>query len=315
MNLRQIEVFRAVMDAGSVTDAARLLHVSQPGISRMLRHLELRLGVALFQRTRGRLLATPEALALHAEIGKVYGGVKAVQDFAAGLRTGAHVVLRVATTASLGLEVVPQAVTRLLAAHPATRVALDVLTLARLAEVLLAEQADVGVSALPLDHPGLELRPVSQWRMVLVAPAGHALAAEDRAVRVREALSHPLVAFAPDTVQGRIVDGWYSRERLPRNVAVEVRTAHMACAMVACGVGVALVDDLTARACASSRLVVRPLGEAPAFPVFTVHGRHRPASLPVQRFCAALAAVLPPPEATARAGRSRGRSSPRPRRA
>lgn len=219
MNLRQIEVFRAVMDAGSVTDAARLLHVSQPGISRMLRHLELRLGVALFQRTRGRLLATPEALALHAEIGKVYGGVKAVQDFAAGLRTGAHVVLRVATTASLGLEVVPQAVTRLLAAHPATRVALDVLTLARLAEVLLAEQADVGVSALPLDHPGLELRPVSQWRMVLVAPAGHALAAEDRAVRVREALSHPLVAFAPDTRagphRGRVV--------LPRAAAAQRR--------------------------------------------------------------------------------------------
>ena len=310
MNLRQIEVFRAVMEAGSVTDAARVLHVSQPGISRMLRHLELRIGTPLFQRTRGRLVATPEALALHAEIGKVYGGVKAVQEFAAGLRSGAHVVLRIAATASLGLEVVPQAVTRLLAAHPATRVALDVLTLARLTEALLAEQADVGVSALPLDHPGLELRPLSQWRMVLVAPAGHALAAQAH-VSVGEVLSHPLVAFASNTVQGRIVDGWYARERLPRNVAVEVRSAHTACALVACGAGVALVDDLTARACVSPRLAVRPLDGGPSFPVFTVHSRHRPASLLVQRFCAALGDALPPPDATARAGRSRARPSPR----
>ena len=57
MNLRQIEVFRAVMLAGSVTDAARSLHVSQPGISRMLSHIELQLGLRLFERRKGRLLA------------------------------------------------------------------------------------------------------------------------------------------------------------------------------------------------------------------------------------------------------------------
>ena len=50
MNLRQIEVFKAVMSTGSITNAARLLHVSQPGISRLVKHLELQLGVALFER-------------------------------------------------------------------------------------------------------------------------------------------------------------------------------------------------------------------------------------------------------------------------
>ena len=59
MNLRQIEIFRAVMSAGSITGAARLLHVSQPSVSRMVRHLELQLGVALFERRNGRLFATP----------------------------------------------------------------------------------------------------------------------------------------------------------------------------------------------------------------------------------------------------------------
>jgi DNA-binding transcriptional LysR family regulator len=59
MNLRQIEVFRAVMLAGSVTDAARSLHVSQPGISRMLSHIELQLGLRLFERHKGRLRPRP----------------------------------------------------------------------------------------------------------------------------------------------------------------------------------------------------------------------------------------------------------------
>ena len=78
MNLRQIEVFRAVMLAGSVTDAARLLHVSQPGVSRMLGHIEVQLGVRLFERGRGKLRPTPEAQALYAEVEHVYRGVQRI---------------------------------------------------------------------------------------------------------------------------------------------------------------------------------------------------------------------------------------------
>ena len=65
MNLRQIEVFQAVMQTGSTVEAARLLHVSQPGISRMLAHIELQLGLTLFERRKGKLLPTPQADALY----------------------------------------------------------------------------------------------------------------------------------------------------------------------------------------------------------------------------------------------------------
>ena len=68
MNLRQIEVFRATMLTGSTADAARLLHVSQPGISRMIGHIELQLGLRLFERGKGRIKPTPEAHALYAEV-------------------------------------------------------------------------------------------------------------------------------------------------------------------------------------------------------------------------------------------------------
>ena len=68
MRLRHIEVFNAVMQTGSVSAAARLINITQPAVSRTLQHAELQLGFALFQRARGRLTPTNEALALFPRI-------------------------------------------------------------------------------------------------------------------------------------------------------------------------------------------------------------------------------------------------------
>jgi len=61
MRLRQIEVFHAIYTSGSMTNAARLLNVSQPSVSKVLAHAEQQLGYALFDRVKGKLVATPEA--------------------------------------------------------------------------------------------------------------------------------------------------------------------------------------------------------------------------------------------------------------
>lgn len=81
MNLRQLEVFRAVMLTGSVSDAARLLHVSVPAVSRLLAHTESRLGFALFERIKGRLHPTAEARRrLYQEVDQVYAGVRRISE-------------------------------------------------------------------------------------------------------------------------------------------------------------------------------------------------------------------------------------------
>lgn len=61
INLRQIEVFRAIMMTGSISGAAKLLNVSQPAISRLISYTETRVGLVLFERIKGRLYPTPEA--------------------------------------------------------------------------------------------------------------------------------------------------------------------------------------------------------------------------------------------------------------
>jgi DNA-binding transcriptional LysR family regulator len=88
MRLRHIEVFNAVMLTGSVSGAARLINVTQPAVSRILQHAELQLGFALFQRTKGRLTPTSEALTLYPHIERLFAQLDEVQRLAANLKTG-----------------------------------------------------------------------------------------------------------------------------------------------------------------------------------------------------------------------------------
>jgi DNA-binding transcriptional LysR family regulator len=162
MNLRQIEVFRAVMLAGSVTDAARSLHVSQPGISRMLSHIELQLGLRLFERRKGKLLATPEAQALFAEVEQVYRGVARIDDCAQALKDGKMLTLRVLCSPSTGLDMVPRALTALGEEFPAARIYMEVVLAKDMVKRLSAHEADVAISTLAIDDPLLTARPIGQ---------------------------------------------------------------------------------------------------------------------------------------------------------
>ncbi|RYF75321.1 MAG: LysR family transcriptional regulator, partial [Comamonadaceae bacterium] len=146
MNLRQIEVFRAVMFTGSVTDAARLLHVSQPGISRMLSHIEIQLGMALFERARGKLRPTPEATLLYAEVDQVYQGVQRVQRRAQDLKEGTGLSLRVLASPSTALELVPRAISALTLRFPTVRIYMETQLVREMVGQLVRHEADMAVS-------------------------------------------------------------------------------------------------------------------------------------------------------------------------
>jgi len=277
MNLRQIEVFRAVMVTGSTTDAARLLHVSQPGISRLVRHLEIRLGVSLFERRKGRLFATPEAHTLHTEIERVYRGVEHVQDVADHLRFGSHATLRVLSSANTALQLVPETVAKLVDSFPQSRVYFETLPTRELVKLLVAEEADVAVSSAPLDHPSLEVREIGRWSLVCALPVHHPLAIT-KTLSLAEALKERLVVYSSEAPQSNIIEAWLSEYQVDRNVAVEVRSGYAACAMAAAGVGVAFVDDLSARAHRPEGVAFVSIPRSPRFPIYTAVNVNRPPS-------------------------------------
>jgi DNA-binding transcriptional LysR family regulator len=277
MNLRQIEVFRAVMTTGSTTEAARLLHVSQPGISRLVRHLELQLGVALFERRSGRLVPTAEARELQEEIEKVYRGVQHVRDVAAHLRFGTRTTLRVLSSANTALQLVPRGIAALVDQFTTARVLFESLPTREIVKLLVTEEADVAISSAPLDHPALDIEEIGRWELLCALPAGHALLKKARP-SLAEVLAGRLVVYSPEAPQSAVIDHWIESHGVARNVAAEVRSGLAACSVAATGAAVAFVDDLSARAHRPEGLVFTSLPGSPTFPIFAVRNRHRPLS-------------------------------------
>lgn len=269
MNLRQIEVFRAVMITGSVTGAAHLLSVSQPGISRMLGHIELQLGLTLFQRLKGKLRPTPEAQTLYNQVVLVYQGVKRIEDCARELKTGGGLALRLLASPSISLEILPKAVAETTVQFPDSNIYMETQLVREIVGQLLAGDADLAIASLPVDHPLLQCKPIGKWSLCCVFHADHHFASR-RTIGPRDILNERLIAFSPDTPQGKALRQWSAEVNLPIDSKIEVRSGQVACALAASGSGVSVVDTLTAHAWRHPNLAFRPITKAPTFNAYEI---------------------------------------------
>jgi DNA-binding transcriptional LysR family regulator len=153
MRLRHIEVFNAIMLTGSVSAAARLINITQPAVSRTLQHAEIQLGFALFQRAKGRLTPTTEALTLFPHIERLFAQLDEVQRLATSLRGGQVAgELRIVSVLALSYDILPR---RWPASRRSTRtsVSVEALHSPQIASSLMLQEADVGFVFSTLSHP------------------------------------------------------------------------------------------------------------------------------------------------------------------
>lgn len=244
MNLRQIEVFRAVMLTGSISGASKLLYVSQPAISRLMSHTEQRLGLELFRRTKGRLYPTPEARRLLGEVNAVYEGIERVNEIAEDLAANRTGSLRLTCSPNLGQTVLPRAIARFRAAHPAVRVVVRTQIPGNMLRALLSGQVDLAVSNMPLVHPNLEASLLVKNGIVALVPADHRLATRSW-VRPAELVGEDLIGYGPDVPFGLLIHEMFGSEGNQPDMRVQVEQAHVARALAQAGAGIALVDAMT----------------------------------------------------------------------
>lgn len=283
LNLRQIEVFRAIMQAGSISRAARLLNVSQPAVSRLLAYTEQRLGLKLFERIKGRLYPTPEAKRLFVEVNHVYQGVQRVNEVAQDLIEHGMGHLRVACVPSLGQGLLPHAIARYLQSYPDVKVSLLTMRPHVLVNALLTQQADLALVFLTDSHPSIESTPLYQNRMVAALPANHPLTARN-IVSLADLAATSFIGYSADTQIGQFMRQLFADEGLTLRPTVEVQQVDIACAMVQSGIGVALIDELTPLAPVWTRVVVRPIAHTVDAPVSIVRATFEPISRLGQSF-------------------------------
>lgn len=283
MNLRQLELLRAVIRCDTTVGAARELGLSQPAVSNAIKHLESQLGFPLFERINNRLFPTEEARALYADSEPIFSMHAALEAKVQDLRENKAGQIRIIATPPLGYGIIPTALQRFLAKRPKVRVSFDV---RRLEDV--TENVETGVSELGFvlgigDHPALLTEPVYEGRMVCVVKSGHPLA-KKRAIRPADLRAEPFIALERGTKLGTTVRQAFEAVGEPFRFAVEVRYCHAACVLAASGIGVAVVDPFSPAASGKSSLVVLPFEPKTPVSAYVVRSRTRPLSRLAEEF-------------------------------
>jgi DNA-binding transcriptional LysR family regulator len=278
VNVRQLEVFHAVMRAESVSDAARLLGVSQPAVTKSLRLLEQDLGFALFRRVGGRIFPGAAAEALLPEVARIERDVEAVAELARRLRDGQAGRLQVVSASSLAERVLPQALGLLRRERPGVHVELLALPSRAVVDRVAERRADLGFVYDPTDNPQVESRDILEAEVVCAVPRRHALAR--RPVLGPADLSGvPLVTYGGDTRIGGALRRVMREAGILQEPEVTTNSTRLALQLVAEGGGVAVVDPFLFGRAGVPGLVAVRFQPAISLRVRVIRSYERPRSL------------------------------------
>ena len=263
MNLHQFRfVQEAVRRQLNLTETAKALHTSQPGISKAILELEEELGIDIFARYGKRLKRVTEpgeqVLKSVEIIMREVANLRRIGDEYSKQDTG---TLSIATTHTQARYFLPRPVAQLRQRYPKVQVVLHQGMPEQVAQMLLDDVAEIGLATEALGaHPGLITLPCYEWQHVLVVPAGHSLAGVERPT-LEQLAAHTLVLYHRTVTGRKRIDEAFSRARLEPVVALEAIDSDVIKTYVRLGLGVGIVaEQAMSGEPADADLAWRPLG-------------------------------------------------------
>lgn len=247
MNLHQFRfVVEAVRRGLNLTETARALHTSQPGVSKAILELEQELGIDLFVRHGKRLRAVTQpgqqALRSMDIILREVANLRRIGQEYSRQDSGR---LSIATTHTQARYVLPGPVGELRRLYPDVDVSLHQGTPEQVAQMLMEHSADIGLATESLDrHPELVTLPCYEWQHVVVVPLDHPLAQAPEHLTLAQLAEYPLVSYHPAFAGRRRVDEAFSRAGLEPRVALEAIDADVIKTYVRSGLGVGIVAEM-----------------------------------------------------------------------
>lgn len=257
-SVRQLRAFVAVYHAGQVSAAAEQLALTQPAVTVLLRELEARLGVKLFDRSTRTLRRTEAAAEAIAYAERALGELAALTAGMAELAGGRRGRVRIAATATVAQTLLPPVMRRYLDAHPDVRVEIEDVAPTGFVETLLAERVDFGIGSLEAPVPGLREQVFLRDSLAAVALAGPDFVG-GKPITWKQLAELPLVTVKPGYGVRRRIDAAAEAAGVPLRVVHEVSLLTTAVAMAGSGLGVAVVPASLLQYGGDPRLVGRRL--------------------------------------------------------
>ncbi|NML17465.1 CysB family HTH-type transcriptional regulator [Azohydromonas caseinilytica] len=263
MNLHQFRFVQEAVRRGlNLTETAKALHTSQPGISKAILELEEELGVDIFARHGKRLkrITEPGHQVLQSVdiILREVGNLKRIGEEFGKQDTGR---LSIATTHTQARYVLPEPVALLRKRHPKVSVSLHQGTPEQVAQMLLDDSADIGLATESLSEYGdLVTLPCYEWQHVIVVPTGHPLAGVERPT-LEQLAREPLVSYQPAFTGRKRIDQAFAQRRLQPEIVLEAIDSDVIKTYVRLGLGVGILAEMAVRDDPpGSDLVARPAG-------------------------------------------------------
>jgi LysR family cys regulon transcriptional activator len=263
MNLHQ---FRFVQEAArrnlNLTEAAKALHTSQPGVSKAIIELEEELGVEIFARHGKRLKRITEpgqhVLESIEVIMREVGNLKRIGEQFSAQDSG---TLSIATTHTQARYVLPVPVAKLREAYPKVNVSLHQGSPDQVARMVIDEIAEIGIATESLaDYKELVTLPCYEWQHVLVMPVAHPLTKKER-ISLDDLAAEPLITYHPSFTGRTRIDAAFAQKKLQPRIALEAIDSDVIKTYVRLGLGIGIVAEMAMRDNASNTdLTSRPLG-------------------------------------------------------
>lgn len=262
MEIRQLEAFAAVLTAGSVTAAGRLLDRSQPVVSRQVQELEQAVGFTLIHRTRPHVTLTEKGREFYDEVKPILAGLELLDTRVREISRGSCRPLKIATTQALSYAMLPQVLSLLEQSEALfqQKLYIDIMPADLVVKQVSEGLVDLGLMSLPADLGVCKLHWSGQAPCVLALPAGHPLAYEETVDLSDISDSTVISIFTRYRLRHQLATALVRAHKSPDTLRqIEIPSGVNVISMVSAGMGVGLVDPYTVCGHLPSNVVIKPI--------------------------------------------------------
>ena len=273
------------MISGSLTGAARLLNVSQPGVSRTMKHLELVLGVTLFVRQGGRFIPAPEAHEVFVQLHDISKKLENLQFSMHQLERGRDVELAIGSVPSIANCMVPRAISGLRQRFPDIVLNIELLKIEEAIDYLLLGRGELVCMSHLFEHPSITFKPLATGRLVCLVDRTHPLASREQ-VSAYDIAQYALIGIDPSDPYGAILAQVFDGTKVDYKISIRARFGTTVISLVKQNLGVAVLDSFTVADLRPENdgVVIVPIENDPVFYTYVAMRNDRKPSSFAERF-------------------------------
>jgi len=240
MDLRQLEILKAVVDAGSFTKAGAKLHISQSAISRQVLLLERELNEAIFLRVGKKLRITPAGETLLQMSNRILQDLKDTVSLISESREALTGTLKLVGGMTVCLYVFPTLLKEFRRLHPNVEINVTAGVSEKFIDNIRAGVVDMGLLTLPVDESDLVTMPVLKEELLLVTSGKHPLSRKKR-ITPQDLVRQSFVLFEAGSNTRRVLDSFFVREQINPKIVMDTENVEIIKAMVRSGLGITII--------------------------------------------------------------------------